>query len=48
MIVEEKDKKLIHIINEAERDFPFSSDEIKSLKQDRNYTAAIRTLNAFI
>ena len=48
MIAEEKDKKLIHIINEAERDFPFSSDEIKSLKQDRNYTAAIRTLNAFI
>ena len=34
MTIEQKDKKLFHIIHEAERDFPFQTSEFYSLEHD--------------
>ena len=43
MSVEEKDEKLIHLINIAERDLPFDG-EIYSLEFDKNLAKAITSL----
>lgn len=41
MIPQLMDRKLIHLINEAERDFPFSSKIIYFLEQDESKTHKI-------
>jgi hypothetical protein len=38
MTIEKNLKKLIYIINEADRDFPFNDEEIYSLEQDKSKT----------
>ena len=44
MTAEEKDKKLIHLINVAERELPFRSYQIYSLELDKNLAQAITSL----